>query len=233
MEDILKLIKTRKSDRGLFDPRRKVARQDIEQILEAGSWAPTAHNMQNFEIVAVDDEALLNRISRVESRVSPEFIRENYRQLLFSQDELKQKKTGLIADSFPPLWVTPEAAQGIMPDAAPEPLGRLVQAGPALLFVLYDPSRRAPASEGDFLGAVSLGCVLENMWLMAHALGISLHVMSSLAAPDAARELKGILGIPENLEIVFALRLGYPVAIHEHYLRVRRDVEDFTHFNRY
>jgi hypothetical protein len=32
-----------------------------------------------------------------------------------------------------------------------------------MLFVVYDPAKRAPASEGDFLGALSLGYVMENM----------------------------------------------------------------------
>jgi hypothetical protein len=33
----------------------------------------------------------------------------------------------------------------------------------ALLVILFDPSKRAPASEGDVLGMMSLGCVMENM----------------------------------------------------------------------
>ena len=29
--------------------------------------------------------------------------------------------------------------------------------------------KRAPASEGDALGIMSLGCVMQNMWLMAES----------------------------------------------------------------
>jgi hypothetical protein len=32
---------------------------------------------------------------------------------------------------------------------------------------VYDNRKRAPASEGDALGLISLGCVLENMRLTA------------------------------------------------------------------
>jgi len=96
----------------------------------------------------------------------------------------------------------------------------------------YDPSRRAPASEGDFLGIISLGCATENMWLMAEALGIGFHVVSSLASGSAEKEVKHILGIPDSLRIVYAIRLGYPVSGSE-YLRVRREVGDFTHYNRF
>jgi len=56
MQDILKLIQTRHSARMPFDPDRPVAKSDLQQILEAGRWAPTAHNMQNYEILVVDDK---------------------------------------------------------------------------------------------------------------------------------------------------------------------------------
>ena len=51
-------------------------------------------------------------------------------------------------------------------------MARQIVSSSAILFILYDPSRRAPASEGDFLGILSLGCAMENMWLMANSLGI-------------------------------------------------------------
>ncbi|HVS98396.1 MAG TPA: nitroreductase family protein, partial [Puia sp.] len=101
---------------------------------------------------------------------------------------------------------------------------------PTLALLLYDPRRRAPDSEGDFLGIISLGCVLENMWLMAASLGIAFHVVSALAGEEAAPAIKSLLGIPPELCIALAFRLGYPLAPVD-YLRVRREVEDFTHFN--
>ena len=32
-----------------------------------------------------------------------------------------------------------------------------------MFVVVYNPRKRAPASEGDVLGMMSLGCVMENM----------------------------------------------------------------------
>jgi nitroreductase len=58
-----------------------------------GRWAPTAHNMQNFAIVAVDDKEILEIIGNVKSHISEEFLRENYEQLSFSKEELIEKKT--------------------------------------------------------------------------------------------------------------------------------------------
>ena len=59
MEDLLTLMKTRQSDRGPYDSKRPLSKENLNKILEAGSWAPTPHNMQNYEIVVVDDEKLL------------------------------------------------------------------------------------------------------------------------------------------------------------------------------
>ena len=45
--------------------------------------------------------------------------------------------------------------------------------------------------------------------------------------------MKRILGIPDNLIVAFSCRLGYPVSEPTKYLRVRRNLEDFTYRNRF
>ena len=101
-----------------------------------------------------------------------------------------------------------------------------------LLLVLHDSRKRAPASEGDVLGILSLGCVMENMWLMAQSLGIGFQILSALSADAVGKEIRRILSVPGNLKIAFAARLGYPLS-EPQYLRVRRDLEDFIHHNRF
>ncbi len=224
---VLKLIKERHSSRLPFDTSRPVAKTDLKKILEAGSWAPTAHNMQNFQMVIVDDAKILKEIGNIKGRISMVFIRENYKQLSFSRAELLKKKTGIMGNMFPKSWITPGATIDKNSNSRP------MLSAPVLAVMLYDPSKRAPASEGDFLGIISLGCVLENMWIMASALGLSFHVVSSLAAGPVEKDVKRILGIPPKLRVVFAIRLGYPVSKAAKYLRVRRDTKDFTRYNKY
>jgi nitroreductase len=226
MSDILKLIQERKSTRGPFHPKRPVAKHDLEQILEAGRWAPTAHNMQNFEIIVVDDPKLLEALTNLKNPISTEFIKENLAQLSYSEAELKTRKVGVLATRFPPAWSNPAATMDEL--AATQ---RPLPSSPTMIFIVYDPQRRAPASEGDFLGIISLGCATENMWLMAESLGIGFHVVSSLASSTVEKDVKRILAIPETLRIVYAIRLGYPIAASENYLRVRREISDFTHHN--
>jgi nitroreductase len=226
MDEVLEQIRQRQSDRVPFDEGRMISSQDLRKILDAGRWAPTAHNMQNFEVVVVDDRILLGAIAAIRRPISEIFVRENYAQLSFSEQELMQKKVGLLGTMFPPFMRTPDAptpAEG-SPPFLPTPL---------LLVVLYDPRRRAPASEGDFLGIISLGCVMENMWLVAESLGIGFHIVSSLSSPEVAKEVKRILDVPENLRVAFSCRLGYPAAARGKYLRVRRDIDGFVHRNRF
>jgi nitroreductase len=233
MTDILKLIQQRQSTRVAFDPNRSVAKDDLRQIMEAARWAPTAHNMQNFDIIVVDDNEVLEKIGNIKSQVSEAFIRENYQQLSFSEEELLQKKVGILGTMFPPNWRDLARLDKAVSESRPTPLKQRMNGSPVLLIVVYDARKRAPASEGDVLGFISLGCVMENMWLMAHSLGISVHVLSVFAADAVEKEVKQILTIPEYMKVAFALRMGYPVSKPPEHLRVRRDLEMFTYHNRF
>ena len=225
------MIKKRQSSRTPFDVERPVSKEHLQQILEAGRWAPTAHNMQNFEIMVLDDKQILNDIRKIEFPTSETFIRENYQQLSFSEEELKKKRTGVLSTMFPKSWLSPVfVSDRVDDDETEHPLMErhsqlLTCAG--LILVLYDSNRRAPASERDFLGIMSLGCVLENMWLMASSLGIGLHIVSTLSSEQSEKEIKSMLHIPDNFSIAISFRLGYATD----YLRVRREVNDFTHHN--
>jgi nitroreductase len=210
-----------------------VPKEDLRRILEAARWAPTAHNMQNYEIVIIDDKRLLREIGEIRSQVSEDFIRENYQQLSRSKKELRRKKVGILGAWFPQSWRDPARLDEAVRDTKPEPLKETIRGSQSILIVVYDSRKRAPASQGDFLGILSLGCVMENMWLMAQSLGVSFHVMSVFSSRGVREQLMKLLSIPTYMKIAFAVRLGYPVTKSIRYLRVRRDVEDFTHNNRF
>lgn len=236
MEDLATIIRNRHSERVPFDPRRAPSESDLRRLLEAARWAPTAHNMQNFEIIVIDDPAALAAMSRVPVGTSREFIRENYAQLSFSEAELLAKGTGLLATMFPSSWRVPDAGHaGTGETGEPEHgfLGDTMRCCPVVLMAVYDPRKRAPASAGDFLGIMSLGCVLQNIWLTAEELGIGLQVMSVFSAEDVADALRRILRLPGHMRIAFACRLGYPPPPPVPYLRVRRSLARFTHRNRF
>lgn len=230
MKELLKLIQERHSARYSYDAERRIPKDHLKQITEAARWTPTAHNMQNFELIIVDDKKLLKAIGKIKRPVSEAFVRENYKLLSFSEEELRRKKVGILGTSFPKAWLKPDYRASEDPDAESMTFGNIIPLSSALLIVLYDPRKRAPASEGDFLGHISLGCMMENMWLMANSVDISCHIVSSLSAYEAEKEIKKLLNIPAYLKIAFSLRLGY-IKSKPKLIRVRRDIEDFTHHN--
>ena len=232
MNEVQRIIQDRQSARAPFDPNKKISKENLNEILDAARWAPTAHNMQNYSLIVVDDREVLEIIGNVKSQISEEFLRENYDQLSFSKEELLEKKTGILSAMFPASWVDPSKMAEVARESAPLPLTQSIRGSPCLLIVVYDPKKRAPASEGDVLGFVSLGCVMENMWLMAQSLGISMQILSSFAVLPVEKQVKQILGIPEQLKIAYACRLGYPMGSTK-YLRVRRNIADFTYYNRF
>jgi nitroreductase len=231
MPDLLKVMQARHSERGSFDSSRPVPRQHLELILESARWAPTPHNMQNFEILVVDDQDRLSAIQKFRSDATEAFLRENYAQLSFSEQELLEKKTGLLASMFPPAWTTPEAwredsdyrSQLAFVDT-------WMRETPLLLIVLRDAGKRAPGSEGDVLGNVGLGCVMENMWLMSECLGVGFQALSAFSNDHVERKVRSLLGVPDGMEISFGCRLGYPLESVPA-VRVRRNLDDFCHHN--
>ncbi len=235
---LMQLIQKRHSSRMPFDLTQTVPNRSILQILEAARWAPTAHNMQNYDVIVVDDKSPLGKLGNIKSALSSDFIKENYEQMSFSVEEFLQKKRGVLAEMFPPSWRTKEASQGKVEGAEGRShLWDTLHGGPVLLVVLYDSTRRAPASENDALGFISLGCVMENMWLVAQSLGLGFHIISALSSnmvgESVENEARKILGFPATKRIAFTCRIGYPASKSGPYLRVRRDVESFTHHNTY
>jgi nitroreductase len=231
--DVLKVMEERHSSRETFDPQRHVRRGDLQKILEAARWAPTAHNMQNFEIVVVDDPHLLKEIGRIETHVSEAFLRENYQQLSDSEGELRHRQVGILGTLFPASWKQPDKFEEVAREAPSVPLHQDINGSPMLLLVVSDTTHRAPASMHDELGRISLGCVMENMWLAAQSVGLTAQILSVFGGEPVETETRRILGIPSPHRIIFAVRLGYPAEPEGKQLRVRREVGAFVHYNGY
>ena len=232
MSEVLKVIKERHSSRVPFDPSKPISRETLTQILEAARWAPTGHNMQNYEIIVVDDKATLEKLGSIKSQVQEAFLRDNLTHLSFSDEELKRKKVGIAAAGFPSDWVNPSKIGEVAAKSAPIPVDNYIRGSPTLLVVLYDPSRKAPAQEVDIYSFMSLGCLMENIWIAAEALGVGMQILSLSATASVEKELKQLLGVPDPLKIAYTIRLGYPAAPVKG-LRVRRELGDFTHHNKY
>src|SRR4030042_4025035 len=59
--DLLDLIKKRRT--GRKHKSKRVPKEIIEKIIEAGRWAPSAHNLQPWKFVIVDNDDKINQIA--------------------------------------------------------------------------------------------------------------------------------------------------------------------------
>jgi nitroreductase len=233
MRDVFEVLWQRHTCRAAFDLRKKIPEQDLQRILDAARWAPTAHNLQNFEIIVVDDEGSLAAISAIQLPPTETFITESYHRLSMPEAESLQRRTGLLAGMFPESWQEPGAARGDTAAAIHTYVGRTIQQCPMMLIVIHDGRLPSPAGDGDSLGLMSLGCVMQNLWLTGENLGISMQILTAFGNDAVENPVRSILAIPEHMKIAFAARLGYPKPGSDGSLRVRRRIQDFTHRNRY
>jgi nitroreductase len=79
---------------------------------------------------------------------------------------------------------------------------------------------------------ISLGCVLENMWLAASAQHLDLQVVSAFSGDAAEQGVKQVLDVPAPWRIAYAIRLGHAVSCAVE-PRVRRPPSTFVYRNRF
>jgi len=68
--DLLELIKNRRTIRKYKNT--KVPREVIEKIVEAGRWAPSAHNLQPWKFVAVDTQESIEKLAGIVDKKADE-----------------------------------------------------------------------------------------------------------------------------------------------------------------
>lgn len=152
--EVLEAIKTRRSCRRYR--QEQVSDHLLGQVLEAGTWAPTARGLQNPYIVAVQNPEIIAQLTRMNAEV-----------------------------------------MGVK--------GNPYYGAPTYVLVF--------APEGDANGLQDGSLVLGNMMLAAHALGLGscwINREIEMFATPEGRELMQRFGLPEGLQGVGALALGFP-----------------------
>lgn len=151
--DFLQLIKTRRSCRRYQSAQ--ISDQDLNAVLQAGTYAPTSKGKQAPYIVAVQNAALREKLAKMNAAVMGTDTNPYY-------------------------------------DA------------PTLILVLAPKDDRNPIQDGS--------CVLQNMMLAAHALGLATcwinREREMFDTPDGIELMKS-WGLPDGLMGVGALSLGY------------------------
>lgn len=160
MTELLAVIQGRRSVlRFKPDP---VPEEDLQQILEAGRWAPSYANSQPWKFIVVRDPATKRALGALVERI-----------LVFRPGRVALASAGL-------------------------------GEAPVVIAVVVDPAR--DPSHHLEAGAAAV----QNMALMAHALGYATFWAGVADRKEVEREIKKLLGVPRGMRVVALLPLGKP-----------------------
>ncbi len=205
IESFLDVLRRRRSIRTGFLKDRPVTDALIEQILEAGRWAPSAGNSQPWEFVV---------IRNLETR---ERIVEIFKTQMRDKVEIEEAARGQRR----------RVNAGV--DFRHAPVHILVVGDPRTNDA-YPMRTKLDKWEAHFFSSLA-NCVLQIL-LAAEVLGLSSMYISDVASPYFSVMLKSMLGIPDQLQIYHLLPIGFakrsPTIHHP-----RRPLEEMVHRERY
>ncbi len=180
--DFYKVIDKRRTVRSFSD--RKVPKEIIYKILEAGVKAPTYNHLREWDFLLVKDEN--TRLNIVKAEGIPDSV---------NITELEQNF--IDADAH---------AKQMYLDAIPRQKSMLLKA-PELLVVVFKPKTKVDKSKSvyDLNCLSSAWCCIENILLAMAAENL----FGVTYIPQKSKEVKKVLNVPEELEIAALIPFGY------------------------
>ena len=179
---MLDLIKSRRSIRSYQN--KPVPKEVIEDILEAGRYAPSSLNTQPWEFVVVSEEKLIEEIKRVITRK----IKIIYSILPFLKLFVKDLRD--------------EKITGALKKTATTPGDTIFYGAPAVIFIV--------SKEKGKWTAINCALAAENMMLQAHSLGLGSCFIGRTDFLNKNRKLFKRMGLQKKHSIFAALAIGYP-----------------------
>jgi nitroreductase len=226
---VLHAIQQRHSSRLGFEVGRSVSESDLQKMLEAAQAAPTFANAQDFELVVVDNPQMLRQICELPGDISKEYVHANFEHVHFQAELGAEQRIGLLAhDSAAEQLSDGQWSSRKNLSQQLSMLGLQLDSHQTLIFGVSDLNRYRTGSTAERLTLMSLGCVIENLWLAAEAIGLGFNMLTILCDGPTQHRLKPILHLPAAMEIAFVCAVGYPKQV-ESRKTARRTLEEFVH----
>ena len=139
----------------------------------------------------------------------------------FNQAELEARRDGILIDQLPaplrPFIRQVFSDRGLylmnklgVPRTLGEDNTKLVANSPLILAVLLTKEEYKPNELSGYYCLLSMGMAVENIWLTCGDLGMGIQFVSTpMEVPEAWDEIKSILQVPDDLELMALYRLGY------------------------
>jgi len=163
--------------------RRPVGKKFLERILEAATWAPSAHNAQPWRFYVLTDPDVKRRLA---------------------EEMAKAWERDLEGDGVPP-----EERRSLTSESVERITGAPVAVLACMTMMDMDryPDERRMTAERT-MAVQSVAAAVQNMLLAAHGLGLGACWMCApLFCPDVVRR---VLGMPKDVEPQALILVGYP-----------------------
>ena len=204
-DNFLEIIKRRRSVRR-FEKGKKVERETLMKIAEAGRWAPTGANAQCWDLVIVDEPETRQGVLDVFLRQSQRLV-DHAKGFPAGQENLSRQHGCDLRYSWR------RAVQGLFSTGHDGGMG----------------ARNEANNERIFLA--SLGAAIQNIQLAVTACGLTSAWLSGGGEDKTNEELAALLGYPPFLSAIGTVPIGYPEK--DVSRRYRRPLKQIVHWNHY
>lgn len=224
--DLHEAIRRRHTTNGAFadrpiEPRHK------RLILELAARAPSHFNSQPWRFIVVEDAERRQRLGEIAGDSMRQLMEEGrffqqYRRFFrLTPEEVEQTKDGIHFDHVPSVlkpftkYLFTERAVAMLntfqvPRVLANDARKLVATSPMLLGIALSRELYVPGELTGLYTLISLGAVIQTIWLTATSLGIGMQFVSTpQEIPAQWARVSALLGIPADYELMVLFRLGY------------------------
>ena len=224
--DLFEAIRRRRTTNGPFSPE-PVSLDHQRLLVELAAMAPSHFNSQPWRFVLVDDKETIGEVARISGESMRRLMEEGtfwkrYRPYFrFSEEEMEERGDGIHIDQLPGVLkpfrrqIFSNTGQAMMnrfgvPKVLSEDNRKVVAGSPLLLAVLLDRTEYRPGELSGFYSIFGMGAAIENIWLATTELGMGIQFVSTpMEFPEKWEEMKRLLKVPDDLELMAVYRLGY------------------------
>jgi nitroreductase len=224
--ELFEALRRRRTTNGPFLPD-PVSPEHQRLLVELAAMAPSHFNSQPWRFILVEDKRIIEEIACISGESMRRLMEDGtfwqrYRPYFrFSEEEMEERRDGIHIDQLPKVLkpfrrqIFSNTGQAVMnrfgvPKILAEDNRKLVAGSPLLLAVLLDKAEYRPNELSGFYSIFGMGAAVENVWLATTALGMGIQFVSTpMELPEKWGEIKVLLKVPDNLELMAVYRLGY------------------------
>ncbi len=224
--DLFEAIRARRTSNGAFKPE-PIDPEHLRTMLEMASHAPSHFNSQPWRFIVVQDPARRAAIADIAGDSMRMLVEEGTfwqrysKYFRFSKDEVDRTSDGIHFDNMPAMLkpfaryvLSPKGGAVINKFQVPRVLGhdahKLVGTSPLLLGITLTRGEYQPDQLSGLYSVISLGAVIQTIWVTANALGIGMQFVSTPMEVEGQWEkIVELLKVPDDQALLVLFRLGY------------------------